>query len=80
MYALISLSTDIRKELDAWQPLKDGDSKSPCACGCIYIVTGTQRTATITSSPQCYSLPIVWKVKVHLYSYTKYNMHSRKNN
>ena len=60
------MCTDIRKELDAWKPLKDGDSKSPCACGCIYIVTGTQRTATITSSPQCYSLPIVWKVKVYL--------------
>ena len=49
---------------EIWTPLKDADSKSPCACGCIYIVSGMKRTTTITSSEHCYSLPIIWKVKV----------------
>ena len=55
------------EEKEIWKPLKEADSKSPCTCGCIYIVSGTQRTTTITSSDQCYSLPIVWKIKVFFY-------------
>ena len=56
-------SSPPRKSL-VWKPMSPVEARSPCACGCIYIVHG-QRQVDITSGESCPTLPITWTIKVN---------------
>ena len=51
-------------QTSSWRPFSY--EKSPCNCGCTYIVNG-QRRVEITSGSHCTTLPLTWTIKVSVF-------------